>query len=203
MTVAGKRQQESAREAYATLDADVGRAFIEALLSDTVVRVPRHARHALCCDRCKPISRKSQDRPALNPSQAALFEHPSLRTSGFSSWTSGSLRRFSDRQVVSSRRGGMSTHTPTGFNWAEALQPLEARRQARVVASFAEYLAQEVLADLDRALEAMASLAEWCNGDRELLVQARADVLRDTRQCGRPSLRTTGTPSSCWTLRAD
>jgi hypothetical protein len=26
----------------------------------------------------------------------------------------------------------------------------------------------------------MASLAEWCEGDEELLAQARADVLRDT-----------------------
>jgi hypothetical protein len=35
----------------------------------------------------------------------------------------------------------MSTHTPTGFNWVEAMQPLEHRRgRARVVASFAEYI---------------------------------------------------------------
>ena len=76
----------------------------------------------------------------------------------------------------------MSTHTPTGSNWAEAMQPLEARRRARVVASFAEYLAEYVHGDADRALEAMASLAEWCEGDRELLARARADVLRDTRR---------------------
>jgi hypothetical protein len=77
----------------------------------------------------------------------------------------------------------MSTHTPTGFNLAEAMQPLEARRrsqQAWVVASFAEYLAEDVHGDPDRALEAIASLAEWCEGDRELLAQARAEVLRDT-----------------------
>ena len=67
-------------------------------------------------------------------------------------------------------------HTPTGFHWAEALQPLEARRQARVVASFAEYLAEYVHGDPDRALEAMASLAEWCDGHPGLLAQARADV---------------------------
>ena len=76
----------------------------------------------------------------------------------------------------------MSTHTPTGFSWPEALEPLEARRQARVVASFAEYLAADVRGRPDRALEAMASLAEWCDGDPELLAQARADVLRDTRR---------------------
>jgi hypothetical protein len=75
----------------------------------------------------------------------------------------------------------MSTHTPTGFNWPDAMQPLESRRQARVVASFAEYLAEYVHGHPDRALEAMASLAEWCDGDPELLAQARANVLRDTR----------------------
>jgi len=75
----------------------------------------------------------------------------------------------------------MSTHTPTGFNWADAMQPLEAARQARVVASFAEYLAEDVHGHPERALEAMASLAEWCDGDAELLARARADVLRDTR----------------------
>jgi hypothetical protein len=73
----------------------------------------------------------------------------------------------------------MSTHTPTGSNWPEAVQQLEARRQARVVASFAEYLAEDVHRHPDRALEAMASLAEWCDGDPELLARARADVLRD------------------------
>jgi hypothetical protein len=79
----------------------------------------------------------------------------------------------------------MSTHTPTGSNWPEAMHLLEARRkreQAWVVASFAEYLAEEVHDDPDRALEAIASLAEWIEGDRELLAQARADVLQDTRR---------------------
>jgi hypothetical protein len=31
----------------------------------------------------------------------------------------------------------------------------------------------------DRALEAMAALAEWCDDDPQLLQQARANVLRD------------------------
>jgi hypothetical protein len=76
----------------------------------------------------------------------------------------------------------MPTNTPTGFNWAEAVEPLEARQRARVVASFAEYLAEDVRGHPERALEAMASLAEWCEGDTELLaLRARADVLRDTR----------------------
>jgi len=78
----------------------------------------------------------------------------------------------------------MSTHTPSGFSWADAMQPLEARRkrqQAWVVASFAEYLAEDVHGHPERALEAMASLAEWCDGDAELLARARANVMRDTR----------------------
>jgi hypothetical protein len=79
----------------------------------------------------------------------------------------------------------MSSQIATGFNWAEAMQPLEARRkrqQAWVVASFAEYLAEDVHDHPDRAPEAMAALAEWCEDDPELLAQARADVLRDTRR---------------------
>jgi hypothetical protein len=78
----------------------------------------------------------------------------------------------------------MSTHTPSGFNWADAVQPLEARRkrqQAWVVASFAEYLAEDVHGHPERSPEAVASLAEWCEGDRELLAKARAAVLRHTR----------------------
>jgi hypothetical protein len=43
----------------------------------------------------------------------------------------------------------------------------------------AEYLAEYVHGDPDRALEAMASLAEWCEGDAALLSQARAEVLKD------------------------
>ena len=70
----------------------------------------------------------------------------------------------------------------SGFNWADAVHPLEIRRRARVVASFAEYLAEDVHEHPERAPEAMASLAEWCEGDAELLARARADVLRDT--CG-------------------
>jgi len=58
--------------------------------------------------------------------------------------------------------------------------PREDRReQARIVASFAEYLAEDVRDHPDHALEAMASLAEWCEGDDELLAEARADVLRE------------------------
>ena len=56
----------------------------------------------------------------------------------------------------------MSTHTPTGCHWPEAIQPVEDRRErARIVESFAEYLAEDVHGDPDWALEAMASLGEW------------------------------------------
>jgi len=61
------------------------------------------------------------------------------------------------------------------------MQPLEGRRQARVVASLAEYLAEDVHGHPERALEAMAALAEWCEGDPELLARACSDVMRDTR----------------------
>jgi hypothetical protein len=76
----------------------------------------------------------------------------------------------------------MSTHTRTGSNWPEAMRPAEDRQErARVIASFAEYLAEDVHGHPERALDAMASLAEWCDGDPNLLVQARTDVLQDTR----------------------
>jgi hypothetical protein len=48
----------------------------------------------------------------------------------------------------------MSTHTPSGFNWADAVQPLEARRQARVVGSYVA----NTHGDRRPALEAIASL---------------------------------------------
>ena len=72
----------------------------------------------------------------------------------------------------------MSTQAQ-GVHWADSAHTDEARREARVVASLAEYLAEYVHGNPDRALEAMALLAEWCDGDHELLVQARADVQRD------------------------
>ena len=56
------------------------------------------------------------------------------------------------------------------------------RERARTVAAFAAYLAENVHGNSDRALEAMASLAEWCDDDPELLAQARGDLLRETRK---------------------
>src|SRR5438046_285047 len=91
-------------------------------------------------------------------------------------------RSSGTREGIRQKEAGMSSHDPTGTNWAEALQQFEARRRARVVASFAEYLAEDVRGNAGRALEAMASLAEWCDGDPEVLAQARADALRDTHR---------------------
>ncbi|MDQ6855200.1 MAG: hypothetical protein M3046_16195 [Actinomycetota bacterium] len=76
----------------------------------------------------------------------------------------------------------MHTQMESGFERAEAVRTLrEGRRErARVIASLAEYLAADVQEHPHRAVDAMASLAEWCDGDEELLAEARIDVLRDT-----------------------
>jgi hypothetical protein len=76
----------------------------------------------------------------------------------------------------------MPTQSPTGVNFPGAMRPLDRRERARVIASFAEYLAEDVNGHPDRALDAMAALAEWCDDDPQLLQQARANVLRDTRR---------------------
>jgi hypothetical protein len=80
----------------------------------------------------------------------------------------------------------------SGFETAEPMYvPREDRHErARVVASLAEYVAADVRGDPDRALEATASLAEWCEGDDELLAEARADVLRDTATAQADALET-------------
>ena len=77
----------------------------------------------------------------------------------------------------------MSTQPQAGVNWPGAVRPLEDRRErARVIASFAEYLAEDVHGHPERALEAMESLADWCDDDPHLLQQARSNVLQDTRK---------------------
>jgi hypothetical protein len=77
----------------------------------------------------------------------------------------------------------MPTQSPIGVNWPGAMRPREDRQErARVIASFAEYLAEDVNGHPDRALEAMAALAEWCDDDPQLLQQARANVRRDARR---------------------
>lgn len=77
----------------------------------------------------------------------------------------------------------MSIQPPIGVNFRDAIQPVAGRRErARVIASFAEYLAQDAHGHPDRTLEAMASLAEWCEDDPQLLEQARANVRGDARR---------------------
>src|SRR5262249_19138790 len=80
------------------------------------------------------------------------------------------------------RGWSMCLHTRTGYDSAEEMRPQreDRRERARVVASWAEYLAADLRDHPDRALDAMASLAEWCAGDEELAAPARSDVLRDT-----------------------
>ena len=83
----------------------------------------------------------------------------------------------------------MSSQTPIGIHWADAMDPLETRRRARVVASFAEYLAEHDDHDRDRAIAGIAALVEWSEGDPELLAQARAEVRGDTRRAQRRAHR--------------
>jgi hypothetical protein len=121
------------------------------------------------------VKKKSQVSSRSRSPTSSAFSADEALTSRFLFARVGNIRRLRERGR------SMSTHTPTGSNWAEAMQPLEAQRQARVVASFAEYLAEDVHGNPDRALEAIAALSEWCDGDRLLLARARADVLRDSR----------------------
>jgi hypothetical protein len=60
------------------------------------------------------------------------------------------------------------------------------RLQARVIANFAEYLADDVRCHPERTREAMRALAEWCKADLELLVHKRTEVLRH-RRAGPPA----------------
>ena len=104
----------------------------------------------------KSVSRKSQGRPVQGRPPGSAFsaaESPDLPFSPHG------LRE----RAKGARRGGesMSTHAPTGFNWPDAMRPLEARRRARAVGSFAEYVAKDIHGDRSRALEAIASLARW------------------------------------------
>jgi hypothetical protein len=58
---------------------------------------------------------------------------------------------------------------------------LELRRQARVIANFAEDLAEDVRCHPERAREATSALAEWCKADLELLAHPHTDVVRHRR----------------------
>jgi hypothetical protein len=72
----------------------------------------------------------------------------------------------------------MSTHGPTGASRVEATKPLETRREARMVESFAEYLANDAQSDHHRALEALALIV------RQRPWTVSASVLR--RTAGKP-----------------
>lgn len=110
--------------------------------------------------------------PAHRPSDLLFCAHGSVG------------RKREDEFKKRIRKGrSMSIQSPTGVNFREAIQPVEDRRErARVIASFAEYLAEHAHGHPDRALEAMASLAEWCDDDPQLLEHARAHVQGDTRR---------------------
>ena len=57
----------------------------------------------------------------------------------------------------------------------------EMQRQARIIANFAQYLAEDVRSHPERAREAREALAAWCKADLELLAHRRSDVLRHRR----------------------
>jgi hypothetical protein len=81
----------------------------------------------------------------------------------------------------------MPMPSSTGRNVLDAKRQLdEMRRQARVIANFAEYLAEDVRSHPERAHEATEALAAWCKTDLELLAQTRSDVLRHPR-AGQPA----------------
>ena len=64
----------------------------------------------------------------------------------------------------------------------ETKNPLdEMRRQAQIIANFAQYLAEDVRSHPERRREATEALAEWCKADLELLAHTRSDVLRHRR----------------------
>ena len=75
-------------------------------------------------------------------------------------------------------------HDPAGEAGRVAALGRRFRQQVQGREGGQAALGADLLLDGDpgRAVEAMASLAEWCDGDPELLAQARADVLRDTRR---------------------
>lgn len=75
---------------------------------------------------------------------------------------------------VEKRGRGMSTHAPTGFNWPDAMRPLEARRRARAVASFAEYVGKNMHGDRNRAFETLASLVRRRPAAVDAMVLRRA-----------------------------
>jgi len=81
----------------------------------------------------------------------------------------------------------MSIASSTGRNGLDAGRQLgEMRRQARVIANFAQYLAEDVRSHPERGREATEALAAWCKADLELLAHTRSDLLRH-RRAGPPA----------------
>jgi hypothetical protein len=72
----------------------------------------------------------------------------------------------------------------------------EMQRQARIIANFAQYLAEDVRNHPERAREAAEALAEWCKADLELLAHTRSDVLRHQR--ARPPLTMDNNRYAIW-----
>ena len=120
--------------------------------------------------------------PAGPPGRKQLGSRLSPLTCGFSAGNRGKNTRSANSRRGFEQGGGRCPRNPSGANWAGATRPVERRERARVVASFAEYLAEDVSGHPDRAVEAMAALAEWCEEDRRLLEQARAVVACDARE---------------------
>lgn len=70
------------------------------------------------------------------------------------------------------------TPSPNVQNRPEATPLLDQRRQARVIANFAEDLADDVRGHPERVRETTSALAEWCKGDLELLAHPHTEVVR-------------------------
>jgi hypothetical protein len=62
---------------------------------------------------------------------------------------------------------------------AAAIPEADRREQAQVILGLAEYLAPDLKGHPERAERAVATLAEWTDGDAALLARARAAAVRD------------------------
>jgi len=71
---------------------------------------------------------------------------------------------------------------PCPPEWADSKRQLdEMRRQARIIANSAEYLAEDARNDPERTGEAARALSEWCKADLELLAHKLPNVVRHRR----------------------
>lgn len=74
---------------------------------------------------------------------------------------------------------------PNAYEIAEIMDGVGAsnaarREQAHVILGLADYLAADLQGHPERADRAIASLAEWTDGDATLLARARTAALRDS-----------------------